>query len=175
MFSSRQYTYGDKGVLSQGTLHFSCLFEEALSVVPIYLRSQSRSSDLFVGLILSHWGLLSFALSSHPISYLLSSTSLLAFWPWTRLGERSETWRWEGCIFLDRTSVWHTTRAYFWQEKPYFSGAVLWEICIVQLWFISKEDKNRKRSRRGRSWSTLFGPCIQGKWETHLVLQIFLK
>ncbi len=49
---------------------------EAMSVVPIYLRSQSRSSDLVVGLILSHWVLLSFALSSHPISYLPSSCTL---------------------------------------------------------------------------------------------------
>lgn len=49
---------------------------EAMSVVPIYLRSQSRSSDLVVGFILSHWELLSFALSSHPISYLPSSRTL---------------------------------------------------------------------------------------------------
>jgi hypothetical protein len=49
---------------------------EAMSVVPICLRSQSRSSDLVMGLILSHWGLLSFALSSLPISYLPSSCTL---------------------------------------------------------------------------------------------------
>ncbi len=49
---------------------------EAMSVVPIYLRSQSRSSDLVVGLILFHWRLLSFALSSRPISYLPSSRTL---------------------------------------------------------------------------------------------------